>query len=201
MALFHHHHDKDTDSTPGAVGKAKLHGIVIYTAPSQTGPGMVVVRVRVRMPGGRSDVEFSEEMANLYQPTPGSPEAQRLIEMREATNVGHPNRIPKIQLPLWSGSRIPVRYNGSNRKKLIIDTADVQRQALDEYIERETRPRQSNTSPSAAATAAVTGPPWRVPTECPTCGARVDQAVSSKQADPKCPFCHEPIPVEPLNGA
>jgi len=44
---------------------------------------------------------------------------------------------------------------------------------------------------------AVTGPPWIVPAICPDCGAPVDQATSAMALDPKCEFCHEPLPVQP----
>jgi len=44
--------------------------------------------------------------------------------------------------------------------------------------------KNMNTRPAAGVHLLRTGVDW-----------------SSKQADPKCPFCHEPIPVEPLNRA
>ena len=44
------------------------------------------------------------------------------------------------------------------------------------------------------------GPKWVVPHECPTCGAVVDQAVSSYAQDPRCDFCHQALPVQPAPG-
>jgi hypothetical protein len=38
---------------------------------------------------------------------------------------------------------------------------------------------------------------WIVPLECPQCGAPVDQAVKSASADPRCDYCHQPLPTEP----
>ncbi len=43
----------------------------------------------------------------------------------------------------------------------------------------------------------VTGPPWIVPDKCPSCGAMVDHATASIEQDPRCEFCHQPLPVEP----
>ena len=39
---------------------------------------------------------------------------------------------------------------------------------------------------------------WRVPTQCPHCGAPVDQAVESLLDQPMCRFCNQPLPAEPL---
>lgn len=39
---------------------------------------------------------------------------------------------------------------------------------------------------------------WRVPSECPNCGAIVDQSTESLAAHPTCRMCHEPLPCEPL---
>jgi len=181
--LFHHH-----DESFGT----RLRGIVTATEPGAAGHGQILVQVRVKLPDGR-DAQFSQELANLYQPAPGSPAAQRLAEMREAQGIGHPTRIPKIQLPLRDGAKVPVRGNATG-KKFVIDEPALQRKALDEYIERETTPRATKTTPLIGS-----GPPWKVSAECPRCGAPVDQALASKQADPMCAFCHEPIPVEPLS--
>jgi hypothetical protein len=35
---------------------------------------------------------FSEELASMYQPAPGSPEARRLAEVRSAEQLRHPDR-------------------------------------------------------------------------------------------------------------
>jgi hypothetical protein len=39
-------------------------------------------------------------------------------------------------------------------------------------------------------------PLWTVPAACPECGARVDQATASMAEDPRCEFCHRPLPCE-----
>jgi hypothetical protein len=49
-----------------------------------------------------------------------------------------------------------------------------------------------------AGMAASGRPRWKLPPECPNCGAKVDQAVQSAEADPRCGFCHDPIPAEPV---
>jgi len=43
----------------------------------------------------------------------------------------------------------------------------------------------------------VTGPPWVVPPNCPTCGAAVDQAKAAMDLEPHCAYCHQPLPVQP----
>jgi hypothetical protein len=49
----------------------------------------------------------------------------------------------------------------------------------------------------AASGEAITGPPWVVPAQCPSCGAPVDQARARMEPDPKCTFCDQPLPVQP----
>jgi hypothetical protein len=39
---------------------------------------------------------------------------------------------------------------------------------------------------------------WSVPTECPECGARVDQSVAALAAHPVCGFCQMPLPCTPV---
>ena len=55
-------------------------GMVVGSESSATDRRMTQVRVSVRFKDGQT-AEFSEELANLYQPAPGSPEAQRLAEV------------------------------------------------------------------------------------------------------------------------
>jgi len=38
---------------------------------------------------------------------------------------------------------------------------------------------------------------WKVPAECPNCGARVDQSTQSMAEHPACSMCHQPLPCEP----
>ena len=168
-------------------------GMVAQSEFSAADRRMTQVRVSVRFKDGQT-AEFSEELANLYQPAPGSPEAQRLAEVRGAEQLRHPDRIPKIQLPLSDGAKIPVRYDAADRSKIVIDVPALQKRALHDYIQREQQPKGL----SAARPGARTGPPWTVPTHCLNCGAPVDQAKASQDPDPMCQFCHQPIPVTPL---
>jgi hypothetical protein len=39
---------------------------------------------------------------------------------------------------------------------------------------------------------------WKVPAECPNCGARVDQSTESLAEHPTCHMCRSPLPCEPL---
>ncbi len=195
--MFRHHaHEKpmteterDTLLSEGAV----IQGMVMRNEPSATYPRISQVCISVRFSGGQT-AEFTEELANLYQPAPGSPEAQRLAEVREAQQLRHADRIPKIQLPLSAGERVPVRYD-ADRNRMVLDVPALRKRALHDYIQREQRPKAQPT----ARTGARTGPPWVVPAHCPNCGAPVDQAKASRDPDPLCPFCHQPVPVSPAS--
>jgi hypothetical protein len=149
------------------------------------------VRVSVRFKDGQH-VEFSEELANLYQPAPGGAEAQRLAEIRGTGQVKHPDRIPKMQMFLSNGETVPVRYDAVHRNRIVLDVPAMQKRALQEYIKREQKPKQQDRA------RAEVGPPWVVPTHCPNCGAPVDQARACKESDPMCGFCDQPLPVSPL---
>jgi hypothetical protein len=171
-----------------------IKGMVLQSELSAADRSQSHVRVEVSFKDGQA-VQFGQELANLYQPAPNSQEARCLAEIRGAEQLRHPGRIPKIQLPLSDGARIPVRYDAANRSRLAIDVPALQQRALHDYIEREQRPKGQPT----ARKGAVAGPPWTVPTHCPNCGAPVDQAKASLEADPRCPFCVQPIPVSPLS--
>lgn len=49
----------------------------------------------------------------------------------------------------------------------------------------------------AADDDAVTGPPWVVPNHCPNCGAAVNKAKASMDLEPRCGYCHQPLPAQP----
>ena len=193
-----HHHGREKQLTEAERERlvsegATIQGMVDHSESSATDRRMSQVRVSVRFKSGET-VEFSEELANLYQPAPGSTEARRLAEVRGAEQLRHPDRIPKIQLPLSVGERVPVRYDAADRGKIVIDVPALQQRALHDYLQREQRQKgQPATRPGAG-----TGPPWAVPTHCLNCGAPVDQAKASQDPDPFCQFCHQPIPVQPL---
>jgi len=172
---------------------ATTQGMVMHSESSPTDRGMTQVRVSVRFKDGPT-VEFSQELANLYQPAPGSQEAQHLAEVRGAEQLRHPDRIPKIQLPLSDGARLPVRYDAADSSKIAIDIPALRKRALHDYIQREQQPKGQ----PATRQGARSGPPWTVPTHCLNCGAPVDQAKASQDPDPMCQFCHLPIPVTPL---
>jgi hypothetical protein len=172
---------------------ATFQGIVIHSETSPVDRRMSQVRVSVLFKDGER-IEFSEELANLYQPAPGSAEAQRLAEVRGTEQVKHPDRIPKMQMFLSNGETVPVRYDAAHRSRIVLDVPAMQKRALHEYIKREQKPKQQD----RAHARAETGPPWVVPTHCPNCGAPVDQARAFKESDPMCEFCHQPLPVSPL---
>jgi len=199
--LFHHHRREEPPKPLTEAERSSLlsegvaaAGMVVKNEPSAADRLVSQVRLRVSFKDGQT-VEFSEELASLYQPAPGTPEARRLAEAREAEHLRHPDRIPKIQLPLFVGERAPVRYDAADRSRIVIDVPALRRRALHDYIQREKQQR----SQSPAHPGAGVGPPWVVPTHCPNCGAPVDQARASQDRDPHCEFCHQPVPVTPLH--
>jgi hypothetical protein len=198
------HHEHDAPLTEAEREKlisdgAAVQGTVMHNEPSPADRQRSQVRVNVRFKDGQA-LEFIEELGSLYQPTPGSPEAQQLAEVR--ANLRHPDRVPKIQLPLSAGERVPVRYDAAYRGKLVIDLPALQKRALHDYIEREQKPHEETQAEPARTQAEParvrSGPPWVVPTHCPNCGAPVDQAKASRDRDPMCRFCSQPIPVSPV---
>jgi hypothetical protein len=172
---------------------ATFQGIVIHSEVSPVDRRMSQVRVSVRFKDGQH-LEFGEELANLYQPAPGSADAQHLAEARGTEQLRHPDRIPKMQLFLSNGETVPVRYDEAHRSKIVLDLPAMQKRALQEYLKREQKPKQQD----RAHARAETGPPWVVPTHCPNCGAPVHQATASRESDPMCEFCQQPLPVSPL---
>jgi len=202
--LFHHHHEREHDKPLTEAEREKLisegattQGMVMHKEPSPADGQKSQVRLVVRFKDDQA-VEFIEELDNLYQPAPGSPEAERLTEMRKTLQINHPERIPKIQLPLSTGERVPVRYDAANRNNLVVDVPALRKQALRDYIKHEQR-QQEQKEQQPTPPGARTGPPWVVPTHCPNCGAPVDQAKASRDPDPMCRFCSEPIPVSPVS--
>jgi hypothetical protein len=193
--LHHHGHEKqmtEAEREELASQGVAFQGMVMHSESSAADRRISQVRLSVRFKDGQT-VEFSEELANLYQPAPGTPEARRLAEVRGAEQLRHPDRIPKIQLPLSVGERVPVRYDAADRSRIVIDVAALQKRALHDYIQREQRPKGQ----PPARRGAGTGPPWSVPAHCANCGAPVDQARASQDPDPLCQYCHQPIPVTP----
>lgn len=193
-----HHHGREKPMTEAEREKlvsdgATTQGMVVHSELSAADRRVSQVRVSVRFKDGQA-VEFSEELASLYQPAPGSEEARRLAEVRGAEQLRHPDRIPKIQLPLSDGARVPVRYDAADPNKIVIDVPALEKRGLHDYIQRE----QQQKSQPATRPGARSGPPWTVPTHCLNCGAPVDQAKASQDPDPFCQFCHQPIPVTPL---
>lgn len=191
--LFHHQEKPPTEADLAellAHGES-ARGMVNETAVCEPDRGRSRVTIQVRFKDGQT-VEFGQEVANVYQPDPGTPDAQHLIQARAGEHLRHPDKVPKIQLALSQGSMVPVRYDPSHRDRMVIDQAALHQIAMKDFIDQE---KHRNQGQKAAAPAA--GPPWTVPAMCPSCGAPVDQAKASRDPDPKCPFCREPIPVQP----
>ena len=199
--MFHHHEHPDqlteAEREKLLIDGATINGMVMHSELCADDRARSRVRVEVRFKDGQV-VEFNEELGNLYQPPAGSQEAQRLAAMREAQQLRHAGRVPKIQIPLSGGERVPVRYDAERRPLMVLDVPAMQRRALHDYIQREQKPKPAPTAgPGGQVTA---GPPWVVPAHCPNCGAPVDQAKACHDADPHCPFCIQPIPVTPVRS-
>ena len=147
MFNHHEHHEQLSEAERERLLRegAVTRGIVMQSELSATDRGRSHVRVEVSFKDGQT-VQFDQELANLYQPVPGSQEARRLAEVRGAEQLRHPDRIPKIQLTLSDGARIPVRYDAANRARLAIDVPALQQRALHDYIEREQRQKGQPTA-------------------------------------------------------
>jgi len=81
--LHHHGHEKQlTEAEREELVRdgAVIQGMVVHTEPSAADRLMSQVRVSVRFKDAQP-VEFSEVLANLYQPAPDSQEARRLAEV------------------------------------------------------------------------------------------------------------------------
>jgi hypothetical protein len=87
-----------------------------------------------------------------------------------------------IQLSV--GSHLPIRIGSSN---VIVDDVHLNNRAGQE--------RAIQIVPGQVIGAAQPKT-WTLPPICPHCGAAVDQAVQSLQADPRCVYCEEPLPVQ-----
>jgi hypothetical protein len=141
--LHHHEHDKQlTEAEQNQIAStgATTRGTVMRSEPSAAAHQRTQVRVVVRFKGG-PDVELSEELPSLYQPAPGSPAAQRLAQVRAADQVRHPDRMPKMQVPVSLGERIPVRYDAANPARAVIDRPALEKQALEYFIEQRAAER------------------------------------------------------------
>ena len=187
--LHHHGHEKpltEADRAELLSEGAAIQGMVVSNEPSAADRRIAHVRISVNFKDGQR-AEFSEELASLYQPEPGSQEAKRIAEARGAGQLRHPDRIPKIQLRLFGGEMVPVRYAAADRSKIVIDGPALRKRALHDYIQHERKQQEG----------AQSGPSWAVPAYCPNCGAPVDQAKAARDRDPVCPFCHQPVPVQP----
>jgi hypothetical protein len=194
-----HGHQHETPLTEAERDKligegATLQGTVVHSEVSPVDRRMSVVRVSVYFKDGER-VEFSEELASLYQPERGSADAQRLAEIRGSEQVKHPDRIPKMQIFLSNGETVPVRYDAAHRSRIVLDVPAMQKRALQEYLKRQQQPKQQDRGHARAEM----GPPWVVPAHCPNCGAPVHQATAAKESDPMCEFCDQPLPVSPLH--
>jgi hypothetical protein len=103
--LHHHEHEKQlTEAEREKLLRegATTRGMIVRSESTAADRRMSQVRLSVSFKDGPA-IEFDEELANLYQPAPGSPEARRLAEVRGAEQLRHPDRIPKISFPCRSG--------------------------------------------------------------------------------------------------
>src|SRR5579863_5941023 len=84
--LHHQGHEKqmtEAERERLLIEGATAQGMVNHSETLAADPRMTQVHVIVRFKDGQT-VEFGEELANLYQAAPGSPEARRLAEVRGA---------------------------------------------------------------------------------------------------------------------
>jgi len=187
--------DAEIPNVAAPVSELAMRATVTRADPVASDTGRSQVQVQVRYKDGRTG-QFTQELANLFQPAPESPEAQQVIELRDELQLRHPEHMPKIQLPLFNGRVVPVCLDTRSPGQLVIDEPSLQRQAVHDYVHEQRHAQQTSREKRAKKNPKRGGgPPWEVPAECPNCGARVDQAVTSKDPDPRCPYCRAPLPV------
>ena len=137
-----------------------------------------------------------------------------ILEVRPAGQP--PFRVEtKAKVPIFhkpeQGDTVTVSYEPHNHKTEIHVEGD---ERYDPKLIRAARKQQAAATKDALlsgapvlATAGVVHytnvvddePRWRVPAACPECGARVDQAVASMADDPRCEFCHQPLPCQRIH--
>jgi hypothetical protein len=214
----HHEQDKAGDATPavapGSTGRVRdaahrgpisdverekllaegkeAKAMVWSITPLEGQPGVTHLRVEAHFSDGQR-TQFGEDLPSLYQPEPDSPDGVRIRELRQRLQLKHAEHMPKLQLETTSGSNVTVRYDESDRNRMVVDLPALQKKAVGAYIAAMTKPKHDQPE-----TAPPTGPPWDVPDHCPNCGAPVDVAVATKAQDPQCRFCEQPLPVKPL---
>jgi hypothetical protein len=90
--------------------------------------------------------------------------------------------------------RVPVVFDPAKPSRIMVDLA-----ALPEFIAAAAAASKARQVGGTGARPAT--PSWLLPAHCPNCGAAVDQAVQSVLIDPRCTFCHDPLPVQPESAA
>ncbi len=194
--MFRHNRDEanrslsDSERAELISSGKQARGMVARITPCEGAPGRSTIEVQVDI-GGQPH-RFEEEVDDLYQPESGTPDADRLAGARQSSR--HPGRVPKAQMPISAGSKVPVRFDPEDARLITVDLPALRKLAVDWFVEQQRAAGRAATVPSRP------GPPWEVPDHCPNCGAPLDQARASVDPDPHCGFCHEPVPVEPRSG-
>jgi hypothetical protein len=85
----------------------------------------------------------------------------------------------------------------SGEVQLDMDDPRNSQRARDAEMERLEAAAEAIDPEPAAPGDSVTGPPWIVPATCPNCSAPVDQARMAMEDDPRCEYCHQPLPAQP----
>jgi hypothetical protein len=89
-----------------------------------------------------------------------------------------------------AGAMLPVLQDKHHRSVLIVDES-----RLPMYDEVSAKTAAQAAADRLRADLALGTKRWLVPDHCPNCGAVVDQATVSLAADPRCEFCHQPLPL------
>ncbi len=138
-----------------------------------------------------------------------------IVEVRPAG--GEPFRVEtKAKVPIFRhpqpGDLVKVMYDPKNHKtgiqiegdprydpKLIRAKNKQDREARAEaLLSGAPVPRTAHVVHYSGAGHHAGGPSWKVPATCPECGARVDQSAASMAEHPKCQYCAQPLPCQPV---
>jgi hypothetical protein len=211
-----HHHKLLSEGT-------QIEGVVLSERSAEVGKS--VVGVGVKFSDGQS-AEFSEHVQWAYRFSPDEvkvldPTARTTsVSERDVCMLYHVGEKVPVRYDASDRSKIaidvPARREAALRS-LVADLRgqrDRDRQATEQAFASlgggtpadtgsADAPVTGVAAPGAfieAAEGAATAqdrPKWVVPAECPNCGARVEQATASAEANPHCTWCREPLPVKP----
>jgi hypothetical protein len=109
---------------------ARIEGVVLAWKPAPRDRTKDRLTIGVKFDDGET-AEFTEDITNYYQPPAHG--LRQLVSNATGDNV--------VPVSLTQGSKVPVRYDAENRKKLAIDVPALQERALRHWTNFESQQR------------------------------------------------------------